>query len=97
MSADTQAKITSTTNKILGIIGSYEGGLAGAILVLSGLFRGLKMGIYMIIACGLILLCGGSDRLIQIPTFGRPYDPNHVAMIAGSAIAALAFMFGRER
>jgi serine/threonine protein kinase len=97
VSADTQAKITSTTNKILGIIGSYEGGLAGAILVLSGLFRGLKMGIYMIIACGLILLCGGPDRLIQIPTFGRPYDPNHVAMIAGSAIAALAFMFGRER
>jgi serine/threonine protein kinase len=97
VSADAQAKITSTTNKILAIIGSYEGGLAGAILVLSGLFRGLKMGIYMTIAVSLILLCGGPDRLIQIPTFGRPWDPNHVSMIAGSAIAGLAFMFGRER
>jgi hypothetical protein len=96
VSADAQAKINSTTNKILAIIGSYQGGLAGALLVFSGLFRGLKMGIYMVIATGLILLCGGDDRMIHLPTFGRDFNADHVSMIAGSAIAVLAFMFGRE-
>jgi hypothetical protein len=96
VSADAQAKINSTTNKILAVIGSYQGGLAGAILVISGLFRGLKMGIYMIISTALILLCGGDDRLIHMPTFGRDFNADHLSMIAGSAVAGLAFLFGRE-
>jgi hypothetical protein len=85
------------SEKILAIIGSYQGGLAGALLVISALFRGVKMTFYMVAACTLILLCGGDHRLIPLPIHNPHLNADYIAMILGSGIAVFAFLFGRDR
>ncbi|HEX4124546.1 MAG TPA: protein kinase [Tepidisphaeraceae bacterium] len=82
----------STTSKILGVIGSYPGGLAGAILVISGLFGGMRMGIGIFASAAVILLAG---RAFSLPTFGL-LRPDHTGMAAGAGLAALCFAFLRE-
>jgi hypothetical protein len=84
------------SEKILAIIGSYQGGLAGVLLVISALFRGVKMTFYMIAACILILLCGGDHRLLPLPIHSSRLNPDYLAMVLGSGVAILAFLFGRD-
>jgi eukaryotic-like serine/threonine-protein kinase len=78
--------------KTLNVIGSYPGGLAGAVLVLSSLFRGMRMGIAILISAAVILLGG---RAFPIPTLGL-LRPEFAGMAAGGALAALTFVFARE-
>jgi hypothetical protein len=87
-----QALPRGPVSKVLGIIGSYPGGLAGAILVLSSLFRGLRMGIAIFISAAVIVLGG---RAFPIPTLGL-IRPEFAGMVFGGALAAMSFAFARE-
>jgi hypothetical protein len=80
-----------TQHSILGILGSYSSGLAGAILLCSALFGGKKMGLFML-ASVLLILCGGS---FHIPTFGL-VKPEHVGMALGGIVAVAALFLGRD-
>jgi hypothetical protein len=87
-----QALPRGPVSKILGVIGSYPGGLAGAVLVLSSFFRGVRMGVAILISAAVILLGG---RAFPIPTLGL-IRPEYAGMVAGGVLAALSLMFARE-
>ncbi len=95
VSQNTQQEISSITNRVLNITSCYQAGIAGAILVFSAFFRGFKMGVFMFLATFVLLLCGGDDRIFHLPSVGS-FDRDKIAMIAGSGIALLGFLFGRQ-
>ncbi len=80
-----------TEHNILQFLGSYPCGFAGTILVVSALFGGKKMGVFMIAAV-LLILCGGS---LHVPTFGL-VKPENLGMALGGIVAALGVLFGRD-
>jgi hypothetical protein len=80
-----------TKTSILGVLGSYSGGLTGAILVFSALFGGRKMGLCML-AASLLILCG---NFLHLPTFGL-VRPEHVGMALGGIFALGGVFFARE-
>jgi serine/threonine protein kinase len=80
-----------TQRSVLGILGSYPSGMVGGILVFSALFRGRKMGLYML-AATLLILCG---NYLHLPSFGL-VNSEHLGMDLGGIVALGGIFFGRE-
>jgi hypothetical protein len=70
---------------------SYNPGIAGAVLVFLGMFRGWKMSLYALPAAAIIVL-GPS---LGIPDFGLTGGSYYLTAGAGLAIAALGFLYGQ--
>jgi hypothetical protein len=82
--------------KIIAILGSYNAGIAGLFLVISSFFRGAKMGLFMVVGCGLILV---GDLIFHVggyvPTFNR-LNTDNVGRTVGIVISVLGLIFGRQ-
>ncbi len=80
---------------VLTVLSGYGVGLAGLVLLLSCLFRGKKMTVFMLPAAGVILV----GHLI--PGFSAqklgPLQGQHLIWAVGGAIAVVGLLFGRRR
>jgi serine/threonine protein kinase/uncharacterized protein (DUF433 family) len=79
-------------NKLLAVLGSWQGGLVGALLVISSLFSRRGVGLAMLASTLLIL---GPGHFLTIPTGGR-MSPENAGMILGTIIAVVSLVLSRE-
>jgi hypothetical protein len=70
---------------------SYNPGLAGLVLVFSGLFRGVRMTLFLLPAIGVILF----GHAWGIPEVGG-ISPQTVSLAAGGGLSLVALYFGRS-
>jgi serine/threonine protein kinase/uncharacterized protein (DUF433 family) len=80
-------------NLLFRVAGTWQGGLAGVLLVMSSLFPRLRVGVTMFASTVLILMAG---RFGHFPTFGV-LSPQVSLAILGTALALAAFVFGRQK
>jgi hypothetical protein len=73
------------------ILSSFAIGLAGVCLILSGLWRGSKISLFMLPAAALMV----AGPLLGIPAIG-PLSAVAVSALIGFLAAVLAFWLGRE-
>jgi eukaryotic-like serine/threonine-protein kinase len=86
-------QIVKTEKKMLLVLGSWQGGLAGALLAISSLFRKFRAGPIMLGSTLVTLIVG---RYLVIPTGGL-LPPQYLGMVLGTMLAFIAFILGQER
>ena len=93
MSDQTRQNVVNTENWLFWSLGNWQGGLAGALLLFSSLFRSrLKMGLFMLGSTASILIVG---RHLMIPTHGI-VRPENAGMVLGTLLAFSGFLFARK-
>jgi len=72
-------------------LSGYQAGLAGLVLVFSGMFAGVRMTVFLLPAVGVILF----GEALGVPGVWR-MSSAEVSMAAGGVLALLGFSFGRS-
>jgi len=93
LSTEGRQQLVKTERNIFLLLASWRGGLAGALLVLSSLFRKPRVGPIMLGSVLLILIVG---RYVMIP-MGNWIEPKNVGMAVGTLVAIAAFVLGFDR
>jgi hypothetical protein len=95
ISGGARQKVIAVENKVLAMLGSWKGGLLGALLVISSLFSRRRVGLIMLTSA-LLILIPGSGHFFIIPTSAR-MNSETVGMILGTIVAASGLLLWRER
>jgi hypothetical protein len=74
------------------LFASFNPGVAGLVLILSSLFRGFKIGLFIWPAAAIVF----AGALLGLPSLG-PLSGNWLPLAAGSALALIGFLFGRQK
>jgi hypothetical protein len=75
-----------------GFFNSFNPALAGLLLILSTLFPGPRMALFIIPAAAIVMV----GHVLVLPSLG-PIRREHMSMVIGGALAALGLLCGRER
>jgi hypothetical protein len=93
LSEQGKQQVVKTQKKLLMVLGSWQGGLAGVLLIISSVFRKVRAGPIMLASTLITLVIG---RYLVIPT-GPLMPAAGLGMALGTVLALAAFILGQER
>jgi hypothetical protein len=79
-------------SQVANVLGSFNAGLAGLILIFTSIGRGWKFGLCAIVSAGVALL----GHLVPLPVF-EPFTPEGQSMALGMVLMSLSFFLLRYR
>jgi hypothetical protein len=83
-------EVPGAPDELLRVFCNLNALVAGALLVVSALWRSPKMGLFLLPAA--VLMCLGPF----LPALALPVGPQLAALMVGVALALLGFLFGRD-
>jgi membrane protein implicated in regulation of membrane protease activity len=86
------AQVPAHASRVFRLFNGFHPGVAGLILLVSSLFRGVRVGLFAFAGAAVALL----GPALGLPRIG-PLDPNVASMALGAAVGLIGILFFRSR